>query len=129
MITEEDFAVAAGVTDPRMAFVRLESRFRKVLHENLDDMQSSGAYDAYVIEYMNHTLAAARFFNLDFLDFWEVPSRRSNDISDKYHDFVVLVDAYKVNDVDTGLNYLMKNCDRRRHFLPRKPVQGFDQKI
>jgi hypothetical protein len=59
MITEEDFAAAVGV-EPSMAFVRLERRFREVLQRNLNNTDNSGAYDSYIIEYMNHTIATAK---------------------------------------------------------------------
>lgn len=96
MISEDDFAAAAGVSDPNMAFVRLETRFRKVLEGNLEASQNNYSYGAAIGEYMNHTLAAAQFFKLDFLDFFEVPDPNDETISDTYRHFMTLVDAFKV---------------------------------
>lgn len=97
MIPEEDFAEVAGILEPELAFVRLETRFRKALETNLENSQSNEAFESYVIEYMNHTIAAARFLNLDLLDFWEVPHPGStNEIHARYRAFITEIDYYKV---------------------------------
>lgn len=96
MISEEDFAVAAGESNPNMAFVRLETRFRKVLEDNLESSQNNYSYGAAISEYMNHTLAVAHYFSLDFLDYFEVPDPNKQGIGDTYQRFTTLVDAFKV---------------------------------
>lgn len=73
MISEEDFAAAASDSDPNMAFLRLESRFRQVLKDNLDRSDNNYSYGIAIGEYINHTIAAAQYFNIDILDFFEVP--------------------------------------------------------
>ena len=49
---------------------------------------------------MNHTLAAAKSLGLKGFDVWEVPShggsRRNNNLSDRYNDFITAVDHFKV---------------------------------
>lgn len=95
MISEEDFATI-DIRDPQMAFATLETRFRKALETNLENSQSSEAYNSYIIEYMNHTIAAARFLELDILQEWSVPSRNTSDLNEKYHAFITEFDYYKV---------------------------------
>ena len=95
MISEEDFATI-DIRDPQMAFATLETRFRKALETNLENSQSNEAYNSYIIEYMNHTIAAARFLELDILQEWSVPSRNTSDLNEKYHAFITEVDYYKV---------------------------------
>jgi hypothetical protein len=97
MISEADFAEVAATEEPELAFVRLESRFRKTLEDNLESSQNNVTYEAYIIEYMNHTLAAARFFNLDILEFWTVPEPGTADeIYKRYQQFTTEIDYYKV---------------------------------
>lgn len=96
MIDEADFAAAAGANDPNMAFARLETQFRKALNANLEASQNNYSYGAAIGEYMNHTLATAQYFNLDFLDFFEVPDPDDDNIGDKFRRFTTLVDSFKV---------------------------------
>jgi hypothetical protein len=94
MIDEEDFDAIADDT-PEMAFVRLESKFRRAFKANLDnDNNNSFAYCA--VEYINHTLSAAEALGLDFLDFWTVPKSSENDIGDKFQEFTRSVDTFIV---------------------------------
>jgi hypothetical protein len=96
MITEEDFAAAAD-GPPDMAFVRLERKFRQILEQNLEESQSSGASDHFIIEYMNHTLAAAETLGLDFLQFYTVPDDNSSGVYDSYRRFRQTVDGFILN--------------------------------
>jgi hypothetical protein len=74
MIKEEDFDSASEVS-PEMAFVRLERKYREVLESNLENSQNNRAYDNYVVEYINHTIATAKALGLAFLDDLELPTR------------------------------------------------------
>ena len=76
MITEEDFAAVAECP-PDLAFARLEKKFRDRLETNLEQSQNNNAWAHYIIEYMNHTIAAAEALHLDFLDFFSVPDENS----------------------------------------------------
>jgi hypothetical protein len=96
MISEEDFQAAAETADPELAFVRLESRFRQALSENLNNIDGNYAYRAAVIEYMNHTIAAAQYLGLDFLDFFELPTPDDNDINETHRKFTTVIDAFRV---------------------------------
>jgi hypothetical protein len=100
MISPEEYASALRTNDAEVAFVRLESKFRAVLNARLESSDNNFSYDNAVIEYMNHTLAAAKSLGLKGFDMWEVPShggsRRDNSVSDRYHDFVTAVDHFKV---------------------------------
>ncbi|PZA10988.1 hypothetical protein DNX69_16795 [Rhodopseudomonas palustris] len=95
MIAEEDFAAAADCP-PEMAFVRLERKFREILERNLNETDSGGAATHLVIEYMNHTLAAAEALRLDFLDFYAVPDENQSDVWSDYRRFRQAVDAFAV---------------------------------
>lgn len=100
MISPEEYASALRTNDPEIAFVRLELKFRAALNARLENSDSNFASDSAVIEYINHTLAAAKSLGLKGFDVWEVPSyggsRRNNNISDRYNDFVSAVDHFKV---------------------------------
>jgi hypothetical protein len=96
MIPPEEYAPAVRGKDPLLAFVTLEAKFREKLNANLDQSDGSGAFDNYVIEYMNHTIAAARALNLDVLDAWDVPSHNRHNLFDTYKDFTAAVDNLKV---------------------------------
>jgi hypothetical protein len=97
MITEDDFAEALKTDDPEMSFVRLETRFRAVLEKNLEATESNGAYNSFVIEYMNHAVAVAQALGLDILQGWEIPHHSYNSsLHDTYRDFITDVDHYKV---------------------------------
>jgi hypothetical protein len=80
-----------------MAFIALEERYRAILKAQLDDEDRSGLYQIALIEYMNHTVAAAEALHLDFLSGWKIPSH-GDDISlnDYYRDFTGLVDRFNV---------------------------------
>lgn len=95
MIDEKEFEDDSG--DPELAFVRLEGKFCKKLHENLSATEdSSGAYVPLYIEYINHTLAAADALGLDILSGYDVPSHEERDIWGVYRNFVTAVDHYSV---------------------------------
>jgi hypothetical protein len=93
MIPPDEYAAAVRGNDPEMAFVRLESKFRDVLNKNLEGSNNTNAYNMYVIEYMNHTIAAARALGFNILDQWTVPSHGSRgfDLSDHFKDFTTAV--------------------------------------
>jgi hypothetical protein len=95
MIKEEDFAAAADCP-PDIAFVRLERKFREILERKLEEAQSNGASNHFIIEYMNHTLATAEALGIDFLDFYTVPDERTADVYDDYKHFRQTVDAFTV---------------------------------
>ncbi len=95
MLDEEEYQDDSG--DPELAFVRLERKFRQKLKENLAQLEDdSGAYNAFYIEYINHTLAAADALGLDILSEYKVPSYRDKDIWRSYQDFTTAVDHYSV---------------------------------
>ncbi len=100
MISPEEYASALRTNDAEVAFVRLESKFRAALDARLENSDNNFSCDRAVIEYMNHTLAAAKSLGLKGFDVWEVPShgasRRNSGVSDPYHDFVTAVDHFKV---------------------------------
>jgi hypothetical protein len=95
MITEEDFD-AASEAAPDMALVRLERKFRAAYEKNIEHSDGNGSYNHYSIEYMNHTVAAARALGLDLFDFWELPSEKKGSIYDEYQKFRHQVDNYTV---------------------------------
>jgi len=87
MIPDEEYLEAVRGKTPEMAFVYLESRYRAQLHQNLQENDNSGSFDASVLEYMNHALAAAKALDLVFLDEWSVPSHKRSALYDEYRDF------------------------------------------
>jgi hypothetical protein len=100
MIEEDDFADAAEVS-PEMAFVRLERKFRARFQNNIENSQSSESYNAYVREYMNHTISTADALGLDFLDdefpFGASPHLNSSGERDQQLDrLTFLVDRFAV---------------------------------
>lgn len=95
MINEEDFADASEVS-PEMAFVRIERKFRAVFQRNINDSQSNESYRDYVLEYMNHTISAARALGLDFLNSFEVTFGNS-DMSSNLADLRAAVDRFSVH--------------------------------
>jgi hypothetical protein len=100
MIQEDDFVDAAEVS-PEMAFVRLERKFRARFQNNIENSQSSESYNAYVREYMNHTISTADALGLDFLDeefpFGASPHLKSNGQRDEQLDrLTFLVDRFAV---------------------------------
>jgi hypothetical protein len=94
MISEEDFAAASDGT-PEMAFVRLERKFRSVYETNLKQSDSSGEYDHFTFEYMNHVISAANALGLDIFGLWDV-STNTKDLYDEYKHFRAAVDKYTV---------------------------------
>jgi hypothetical protein len=108
MIPPDEYAAAVRGNDPELAFIRLESKYRDVLNKKLEDSDNSNVYEAYVIEYMNHTIAAARALGLDLLDQWTVPahSARGLSIHDYFKDFTTAVDHFKVQvQIDHARSY------------------------
>src|SRR5260221_14565739 len=95
MITEEDFAVASEES-PEMAFVRLERKFRAAYENNIENSNSNGAWDHFTIEYMNHTVAAAKVLGLDILREFELPSPDAGDVHHQYKIFRQVVDHFAV---------------------------------
>lgn len=95
MISEEDFD-AASESSPELAFVRLERRFRSAYEKNIEGSDSSGAWNHYTIEYMNHTIAAAKALGLDILSTFELPSENDSEVYDKYKRFRQAVDHFSV---------------------------------
>jgi hypothetical protein len=93
MITEEDFEAASDAS-PEMAFVRLERKFRAAYESNLGSSDSSGSFNHYTIEYMNHVVAAAKALGLDLFDFWALP--RENEVYQEYQKFRAQVDDFTV---------------------------------
>jgi hypothetical protein len=96
MIPHDKYAAAVRGNDPELAFVHLESEYRDVFNKKLEDSDNSNSYDAYVIEYMNHTIAAARALELHILDQWTIPSHSSHGLHDLFRDFTTAVDHFKV---------------------------------
>jgi hypothetical protein len=97
MIPHEEYLLALRGNTPEMAFVLLETKYREKLNSNLEGSDNSGSFDAYVIEYMHHTQAAARALGLDILDAWTVPSHSRSNLYDIYKDFTAAVDQFKVH--------------------------------
>ncbi|MGA7805433.1 hypothetical protein [Bradyrhizobium sp.] len=96
MITEEHYAAVADCP-PDLAFARLERKFRDQLHANLDECQNNQALDYYIIEYINHTLAAAEALGLDFLDLFSAPDEDdTSNLRATYNAFRRSVDCYTV---------------------------------
>jgi len=96
MITEEDFAAVADCP-PDLAFARLEKKFRDRLDNNQEQSQSNQSWNHYIIEYMNHTIAAAEALGLDFLDFFTVPDEDdTSNLSSIYSAFRKSVDSFTV---------------------------------
>jgi hypothetical protein len=107
MIPVEDYQEAVRGKSPELAFVYLEQRFRDKLNNNLEGADNSHSFDVYVIEYMNHTKAAARALGLDILDAWDVPSHQQHSLSDLYRDFTAAIDYFKVQvSIDNARNTL-----------------------
>jgi hypothetical protein len=69
-----------------------------VLYKKLEDSDNSNSYDEYLIEYINHTIAAARALGLNLLDQWTVPPHRARNLNlhDHFRDFTTAVDHFKV---------------------------------
>ncbi|MCL2715086.1 MAG: hypothetical protein FWD68_11010 [Alphaproteobacteria bacterium] len=99
MISEEEFAVVANCP-PELAFARLHRKFRDRLEANLERKQD-GRKDWCVIEYINHTLAAAQALGLDFLNGFTVPRMPDDDKPSDFNDictsFMAVVDSYTVH--------------------------------
>jgi hypothetical protein len=96
MITEEDFMAVADCP-PDLAFVRLERKFREMLETNLERSDNGNTYDHFIIEYMNHTLAAANALGLDILEFFTVPDpNNTTNLTGTYNHFRQVVDGFTV---------------------------------
>jgi hypothetical protein len=96
MITEEDFLAVADCP-PDLAFVRLERKFREMLENNLERSDNGNTYNHCIIEYMNHTLAAANALGLDILEFFPVPDQNdTSNLTETYNHFRQVVDGYTV---------------------------------
>jgi hypothetical protein len=97
MIPHNEYEAALRDNDPELAFVHLESMYRSALNNNLENTDNSNSFDVYVIEYINHTIAAAHALGLDFLDQWKVPSHTNNlRLHVHFKDFTTAVDHFKV---------------------------------
>lgn len=107
MIPHEEYLQAIGGNAPEMAFVLLEAKYRQKLNDNLSSSDSSASFDAYVIEYMHHTQAAARALGLDILEAWTVPSHNDHSLYNFYKDFTSAVDQFKVHvQIDYARSFL-----------------------
>jgi hypothetical protein len=96
MITEEDFLAVADCP-PDLAFVRLERKFREMLEGNLERSDNGNIYNHYIIEYMNHTLAAAKALGLDILWSFSIPDPNNHsNLTEAYDLFRREVDGYTV---------------------------------
>jgi hypothetical protein len=96
MIPPDEYLEAVRGKSHELAFVYLEEKFRNKLDSKLEGTDNSRSFDVCVIEYMNHTKAAARALNLDILDPWDVPSHGQHDLFDLYKDFTGAIDHFKV---------------------------------
>lgn len=96
MIPPDEYLEAVRGKRPELAFVNLEQKFREKLDSKLQGVDNSRAFDACLIEYMNHTKAAARALDLNVLDPWDVPSHDQRNLSDLFDDFTSAVDHFKV---------------------------------
>lgn len=114
MIKEEDFDAAADGPED-MAFVRLERKYREVLEKNLSETDSGNSYEAYIIEYINHTIATAKALGLTFLDEWRIPDG-SGRIWDTYKDFTTDVDHFTIQIQISHIRSGPRNCDESRNF-------------
>jgi hypothetical protein len=100
MISDDEIvaALAASRGQAELAFVYLERNFRDTLNKNLsklDDQSGFEASNSYYIEYMNHTIAAAKALELGILQDQKLPSHSSKyDLFERYRDFSVEVDHY-----------------------------------
>src|SRR4051812_2464928 len=102
MISDEDMidAVREARGDNQMTFVKLERRFRNILNENLEglhEQQGFEAWNSYYIEYMNHTLSAAKGLGIRAFDAWDLPSHEiTRNVGDIYRDFTAAVDSFSM---------------------------------
>jgi hypothetical protein len=118
MISPEKYEEALAESDPEMAFCKLEQLFRNVFQEKIERADNNSAYEEAVIEYMNHTIAAARELKLTMLDGWEVPKRseqRTRSMYDRAQDFTTAVDHFKVQ-------VKIDNARRRRRYSIHLPA-------
>lgn len=125
MIPIDEYAKIIRGRTPEMAFLELESRYRGVLERKLNETENSYSYNSIVIEYINHTLAAARSLHLDILNGWSLPSHADHNISEQFYDFTTAVDNFKVqvaidhargeNQFSVALSKPQK--DQIRHFV------------
>lgn len=71
--------------DDYIAFMQLESEFRREFEENLKEEGPNFNYCA--ADYMNKTLAAAKALDIDALSIYEVNTRNRQNFSDLFTDF------------------------------------------
>lgn len=94
MIDEDEFD-AASEADADMAFVRLERKFRIALEDKIEGSPTTEAYKMYVLEYMNHAIAAAEALEIaSFVDWIELDP---DEYYKQYNKFITYVDRFKVN--------------------------------
>ncbi len=99
MLRVEEYEEALRGRDPEMAFVLLETRFRETLEKKLDSNDNNYTWNLAVIEYLNHSIAAARGLGISSFNEWEVPKhpkRDDDNLNSFYHDFMTAVDHFKV---------------------------------
>jgi hypothetical protein len=100
MISDFDILQALQTSrgQPELAFVYLERKLRDTLNDRLRSLDREDGFDisnSYYIEYINHTIAAAKGLGLDILQNWKLPSHNQyQNISDIYRDFTADVDHY-----------------------------------
>lgn len=89
MITDEELENLPN--DPQQAFVQLERIVRNKLHKSLDNANDGYSINEFRLSYMSTILGAAKSYNINILEGWNLPSR-SDDISDLYTNFISDVD-------------------------------------
>jgi hypothetical protein len=94
MIESDEFQ--DDTTDPELAFVRLEAKFRAILKRNVAGLEQGDSGPTFYIEYINHTLAAAEAFGVDILEHHTVPEYTSDKIYANYHSMILAVDRFRV---------------------------------
>jgi hypothetical protein len=96
MISDDDYIEAIRGNTSEMAFVKLETKFRQKMNDDLKDNNESGVFDACALEYINHCLATAKALDLHFLDAWSVPSGKRQNLWDLSRDLLFAIDNFKV---------------------------------
>ena len=76
--------------DPELAFLLLEERFRKELHE----VRESNAMLRAYLQYINQTHAAARALNVPVLSQFDISSAQLNNSQTIYAPFFTQVENY-----------------------------------
>lgn len=80
--------------DPQLAFVYLESHYKAAMNRDIAEAENNSSCEAFYIQYINKTTAAARVLDLDILQNWAAPSRSDNNIWNDYVDFCTHVEHY-----------------------------------